>query len=121
MEMTKDLTENDLRNVNYSFFPVSVDHLFHLFLHPPEIEPLETTLGCWKHSFNKNNNTRVNFFLKKECIPVGCVPSAAVAVRWCLHQTPPDWDQAPQEQAHPRPDQAHPPGAEPPEAGTPPL
>ena len=60
--LLKILTENDLRNVNYSF-PLSVDHLFHLSLHPPEIEPLETTLGCWKHFFNKNNNTCVNFFL----------------------------------------------------------
>ena len=53
----KSLIENYLRNVNYSFFPLPVAHLFHLSLHPPEIEPLATIRGCWKHSFNKNNNT----------------------------------------------------------------
>ena len=31
---------------------------------------------------------------KQECIPVGCVPPAAVAVRGCLHPAPP-WEQAP--------------------------
>ena len=33
-------------------------------------------------------------YLKQECIPVGCVPPAAVAVRGGLHQAPPR-DQAP--------------------------
>ena len=38
---------------------------------------------------------------KQECIPVGCVQPAAVAIRGGLHQTPP-WTR------HPLPDQASP-------------
>ena len=47
---------------------------------------------------------------QQECIPVGCVPSAAVAVRGGLHQAPPQdqtppWDQAQlRDQASPIPD-----------------
>ena len=35
--------------------------------------------------------------LKQECIPVGCIPPAAVAVRGGLHQAAP-WKQTPWEQ-----------------------
>ena len=37
----------------------------------------------------QENNQACNFICTQECIPVGCVPPAAVAVRGGLHQAPP--------------------------------
>ena len=57
-------------------------------------------------------------YIKQECIPVGCVPPASVAIGGGLHQAPPQ-DQAPSpEQAHPL-DQAPPRTWHPVEPGTP--
>ena len=62
-------------------------------------------------------------FYRQECIPVGCVLPAAVAIWGALHQAPPGpgtpQDQTPQDQASPLWDQApprtrHPPGTRPP-------
>ena len=44
-------------------------------------------------------------FIKQECIPVGCVPPAAVAIPGGLHQAPPGT--------------RYPPGADPPDQATP--
>ena len=55
-------------------------------------------------------------FTKQECIPVGCVPLAAVVFRGVLHQAPP-----PPETRHPPWDQTPPGPGTPFGPGTPPL
>ena len=57
--------------------------------------------------------TEIEINYEQECIPVGCVPSAAVAVRGGLHQAPPP-------SRHP-PGAGTPPGTRPPGPGTPPT
>ena len=55
----------------------------------------------------------VRNIIKQECIPVGCIPPVAIAIRGGLHQTPP--------RAGTPPDQTPPPEQTPPlGAGTPP-
>ena len=59
------------------------------------------------------HNTRENTKTKQECIPIGCVPPAAVAVTGGLHTPPPRADTPPAgtplEQAPTPPEQAPPP------------
>ena len=52
---------------------------------------------------------QMQFQFQQECIPVGCVPPAAVAVPLGLHQAPP-LDQAPLWTRQP-PGTRHPPGS----------
>ena len=56
-------------------------------------------------------------YMKQECIPVGCVPPAAVAIWGGLHQTPP-WTRPPRTRHTPRPGTRHTPSLQP---GTPPF
>ena len=74
------------------------------------------------HCINHHHQTQydiTSWILKQECIPVGCVPPAAVGVRGVpgpggLHQAPPPDQTSP-------PGAGTPPGPDPPGAGTPPL
>ena len=72
----------------------------------------------------KRSGSYLWIFSEQECIPVGCVPPAAVAVPGGLHQAPPweqtPWDQAPPQTRHLSWDQAPPPKQTPPRNQAPP-
>ena len=80
-----------------------------------------------RENSNEHHATHVCqwLFLQQECIPVGCVPPAAVAILGGLHQAPPPRsrhppDQAPHQSRHP-PDQAPPWSRHPPDQAPPPC
>ena len=85
--------------------------LYHMLSRPS----IPSFSGCYV-GFKSNTQRQNKITTKQECIPVGCVPSAAVAVGEGLHQAPPQ-DQAP---SGSRPPQSRPPPEQTPREQTPP-
>ena len=106
--------------------PALLESLPSPFPFPPDtahtlLTPLNECVTEWIHE--EWSKPKMNGWMQEkakrkneqECIPVGCVPPAAVAVRGGLHQAPPGTRhpqaQTPRDQAPPR---TRPPGSRPP-------